>query len=63
MAMEQQMTQVYAMAQRLYKLIYWTIIASIIVTVVFVVVPLVALLFELPSFIGTYTSLGSIGGF
>jgi len=60
-AVEKQMAEVYAMAQKLYKLIYWTVVASIIATVLFVLLPLIGLLFEIPNFINTYGNIDTIG--
>jgi len=54
--MEQQMAEVYAMARRLYRIILWTVIVSVILFVV----PLIGLLFEIPSLINTYATIGNI---
>ena len=56
-AMEKQMAEVYAMAHRLYRIIFWTVIAS----VVLFVVPLIGLFFEIPSLINTYANISNIG--
>lgn len=58
-AMEKQMAEVYAMARRLYRLIFWTIVGSIVIFVV----PLIGLMFEIPSLINTYSTIGNIGSY
>jgi hypothetical protein len=55
-AMEKQMAEVYAMARRLYRIIVWTVVVS----VVLFVVPLIGLMFEIPSLINTYATIGNI---
>jgi hypothetical protein len=60
-AMEKQMAEVYALSQRLYKLIYWTIVGTIIATVLFFVIPLIGLAIEIPNFLNTYSNIGTIG--
>ncbi len=55
--MEKQMDEVYALAKRLYRIIFWTVIASILLFVV----PLIGLFFEIPSLINTYANIGNIG--
>lgn len=55
--MEKQMDEVYAMARRLYRMIFWTVIASIVLFVV----PLIGLFFEVPSLINTYSTIDNIG--
>jgi hypothetical protein len=55
--MEEQMAQVYAMANRLYRMIFWTIVVSIVLFVL----PLIGLFFEIPSLINTYATIGNIG--
>ena len=44
------------MATRLYRIIVWTIIVSVIVFVV----PLIGLMFEIPSLVNTYSQIGAI---
>lgn len=55
--MEKQMDEVYAMARRLYRMIFWTVVISIVLFVV----PLIGLFFEIPSLINTYSTIGNIG--
>ncbi|HUO50456.1 MAG TPA: hypothetical protein VMU25_02760 [Candidatus Paceibacterota bacterium] len=54
--MEKQMAEVYAMAKRLYRIIFWTVVVSIAVFVL----PLIGLMFEIPSLINTYAQIGNI---
>jgi hypothetical protein len=54
--MEKQMTEVYAMARRLYRIIVWTVVVSFVLFVV----PLIGLAFEMPSLINTYSTIGNI---
>lgn len=56
-SMEKQMDEVYKLARRLYTLIFWTVVGS----VVLFVVPLIGLAFEIPSLINTYANIGNIG--
>ncbi|HEV3244784.1 MAG TPA: hypothetical protein VG102_00310 [Candidatus Paceibacterota bacterium] len=55
--MEKQVAEAYGMARKLYRLIFWTIIVSIILFVV----PLIGLFFEIPNLISTYSTIGNIG--
>ena len=54
--MEKQMEEVYAMARRLYRIILWAVIVSVVIFVV----PLIGLMFEIPSLINTYANINSI---
>jgi hypothetical protein len=55
--MEQQMSEVHALAKRLYRIIFWTVVLSVLLFVV----PLIGLLFEIPNLVNTYTTIGNIG--
>jgi len=54
--MEKQMDEVYAMARRLYRIIFWTVVISIVLFIV----PLIGLMFEIPSLLNTYSTIGNI---
>jgi len=55
--MEKKLDAVYASSEQMRKFFLWTVIVSIAVFVL----PLIGLLFAVPSFISTYSSIGNIG--
>ena len=58
-ALEQKIDAIYASVEKTRKYFQWTLI----ITIVVIVLPLVLMLFALPSFFSYYTSIGSLGGF
>jgi len=55
--MEKKLDAVYASSEKMRKFFLWTVIASIAVFVL----PLIGLLFAIPAFLSTYSSIGGIG--
>lgn len=55
---EEKLEKIYISSEKTRKYFFWTMV----LTVVFLVLPLIGLLFAVPSFISTYSSIGSIGG-
>lgn len=55
--LEAQMVEV----QKMTKKMYYFFITGIIVTIVAFVVPLIGLMFELPTFLSTYDQISSLG--
>jgi len=58
-ALEQKIDAIYASVEKTRKYFQWTLI----ITIVVIVLPLVLMLFALPSFFSYYTATGSLGGF
>jgi hypothetical protein len=58
-ALEQKIDAIYRTTERTRKYLLWTLV----ITVVVVVLPALGLVFAIPSFISTYSSLESIGSF
>lgn len=55
-AMEAKLEAVYVSSERMRKFFMWTVIVS----VALFVLPLIGLLFAIPSFISTYSTIGNI---
>ncbi len=53
---EEKLEKILVSVEKTRKYIFWTMV----VTVVFLVLPLVGLLFAIPSFVSTYSSLGGV---
>jgi hypothetical protein len=58
-ALEQKIDAIYQTTERTRKYLFWTLVITILV----VVLPAIGLVFAIPSFIETYSSLGDIGSF
>jgi len=54
--MERKIDAIYVSVEKTRKYIFWTVV----VTVVLFVVPLLGLVFAVPSFISTYSEIGNI---
>jgi len=57
--LEQKIDAIYASVEKTRKYFQWTLI----ITVAVIVLPLVLMVFALPSFFSYYSSIGSLGGF
>jgi hypothetical protein len=55
---EEKLEKIYISTEKTRKYIFWTTM----ITVIFFVLPLIGLVIAIPSFMKTYSSIGSIGG-
>ena len=55
---EEMVEKIYISTEKTRKYIFWTMM----ITVVFFVLPIIGLAIAIPSFMSTYSSIGSIGG-
>jgi len=56
---EEKLEKIYVSVEKTRKYFLWVMISSI----AFLVLPIIGLLFAIPSFLETYSSISSIGGF
>lgn len=55
-SLEKQIAEAHALAKRLYRILFWTVVISIALFVL----PLIGLMFEIPNLINTYGQIGTI---
>ncbi|MFA5830471.1 MAG: hypothetical protein WC878_01440 [Candidatus Paceibacterota bacterium] len=54
---DEKLEKIFVSVEKTRKYIFWTMV----ITVGFVVLPIIGLIFAIPAFLSTYSSLGSIG--
>jgi len=54
---DEKLEKIFVSVEKTRKYIFWTMV----ITVVFLVFPIIGLVFAIPTFLSTYSSLGTIG--
>jgi hypothetical protein len=54
---DEKLEKIFVSVEKTRKYIFWTMV----ITIGFVVLPLIGLIFAIPAFLSTYSSLGAIG--
>ena len=62
-ALEKKIDAIYVSVEKTRKYIYWTVVGTIVAAVVLVLLPLIGLMFAIPSLLSTISSEQSIQGF